>query len=179
MVISFSQIFWEAGMGKAIIQYQGERTAAANAAFWVNNALGIVVAGVLVAVSGLVADKIFHDLHVAPVLQVMALQVFLSASVSVHTALLQKDMQFKHLFWVRLATVAIPGLTSIPLCVVWHGLLGAGDRCLGGQTMQVAILWKTSPWKPCFSFDPAVAKGLARFGRWVAATEAGLALSLG
>jgi len=33
MVISFSQIFWEAGMGKAIIQYRGDRTVAANAAF--------------------------------------------------------------------------------------------------------------------------------------------------
>ena len=113
MVISFSQIFWEAGMGKAIIQYQGDRVAAANAAFWVNNALGVVVVGALVAISGWVADRIFHDPRVALVLWVMALQVFLSASVSVHVALLQKDMQFKHLFWVRLATVAGSGLGSV------------------------------------------------------------------
>ena len=30
MVISFSQIFWEAGMGKAVIQYQGDRKAGTN-----------------------------------------------------------------------------------------------------------------------------------------------------
>lgn len=170
MVISFSQIFWEAGMGKAIIQYQGDRVAAANAAFWVNNALGVVVVGALVAISGWVADRIFHDPRVALVLWVMALQVFLSASVSVHVALLQKDMQFKHLFWVRLATVAVPGLASIPLA--WYGMgywaLVAGT--LVGQAVQVAILWKTSPWRPRWSFDPAVAKRLGRFGGWVAAS---------
>lgn len=170
MVISFSQVFWEAGMGKTIIQYQGDRAAAASVAFWINNALGVVVAGVLVAISGWVADRVFHDPRVALVLQVMALQVFLSALAAVHMALLQKDMQFKHLFWVRLATVAVPGLASIPLA--WYGMgywaLVAG--ALVGQTVQVAILWKTSPWKPRFKFDAAVAKQLASFGGWVVMT---------
>ncbi len=170
MVISFSQIFWEAGMGKAIIQYQGDRAAAASVAFWINNVMGVVVAGVLVAISGGVADRVFHDPRVALVLRVMALQVFLSASVAVHVALLQKDMQFKHLFWVRLATVAVPGLASIPLA--WYGMgywaLVAG--VLVGQTVQVAILWKTSPWRPHWCFDWGVARQLGRFGGWVAAS---------
>ena len=170
MVISFSQIFWEAGLGKAIIQYRGDRTVAANAAFWINNALGLLIAGALVASAGLVADRIFHDPRVAPVLQVMALQVLLSASVSIHTALLQKDLNFKHLFWVRLATVAIPGLASIPLA--WYGMgywaLVAGT--LAGQVFQVVLLWKTSAWRPGFEFDRQVAGELIRFGGWVAAT---------
>jgi O-antigen/teichoic acid export membrane protein len=169
MVISFSQIFWEAGMGKAIIQYQGERATAANVAFWINILMGAVVAGVLVAISSLVAAHIFHDPRVTLVLRVMAAQVFLSASVAVHVALLQKDMQFKHLFWVRLATVAIPGMASIPLA--WQGMvywaLVAGS--VVGQVFQVAILWKTSPWRPRWRFEPAIAKQLGRFGGWVAA----------
>ena len=170
MVISFSQIFWEAGMGKAIIQYQGDRTVAANVAFWINNALGLLIAGTLVASSGLIAERVFHDPRVAPVLQVMAFQVLLSASVSIHIALLQKDLNFRHLFWVRLATVAIPGLASIPLA--WYGMgywaLVAGT--LAGQVFQVALLWKTSTWRPRFRFDLPVAGELVRFGGWVAAT---------
>lgn len=170
MVISFSQIFWEAGMGKSIIQYQGDRTVAANAAFWINNALGLIVAGALVASSGLIADRIFHDPRVAPVLQVMALQVLLSASVSIHIALLQKDLNFKHLFWVRLATVAIPGLASIPLALYGMGYWALVVGTLTGQVFQVALLWKTSTWRPRFEFDRRVAVELVRFGGWVAAT---------
>ena len=168
MVISFSQIFWEAGMGKAIIQYRGERTVAANTAFWINTALGLLIAGTLVTSSGLIADRVFHDPRVAPVLQVMALQVLLSASVSIHIALLQKDLNFRHLFWVRLVTVAIPGIASIPLA--WYGMgywaLVAGT--LAGQVFQVALLWKTSPWRPGFVFDRQVARELVSFGGWVA-----------
>ncbi len=40
MVISFSQVFWEAGMGKALIQ-QGDIHKAADVAFWINIVLGL------------------------------------------------------------------------------------------------------------------------------------------
>lgn len=170
MVISFSQIFWEAGMGKAIIQYRGDRTVAADAAFWINNALALLIAGTLATSSGLIADRIFHDPRVAPVLQVMTLQVLLSASVSIHIALLQKDLNFRHLFWVRLATVAIPGLASIPLASYGMGYWALVAGTLAGQVFQVALLWKRSPWRPRFTFDRQVAHELVRFGGWVAAT---------
>ena len=167
MVISFSQIFWEAGMGKAIIQYQGDRAAAADVAFWINNSLALVVAAILILVARSWAEQVFHDVRVALVLQVMALQVVLSASVSVHTALLQKDMRFEQLFWVRLATVAIPGLTSIPLA--WYGMgywaLIAGT--LAGQLLQVIMLWRMSHWRPRWSFNRAAAREMGGFGVWV------------
>jgi len=127
-----------------------------------------LVAGVLVTSSGLVADRIFHDPRVAPVLQVMALQVLLSASVSIHIALLQKDLNFRHLFWVRLATVAIPGLASIPLALYGMGYWALVAGALAGQAFQVALLWKTSPWCPRFTFDRWIARKLVRFGGWVA-----------
>ena len=143
---------------------------AANTAFWINNALGLLIAGTLVTTSGLIADRIFHDPRVAPVLQVMALQVLLSASVSVHTSLLQKDLNFRHLFWVRLATVTTPGLASIPLA--WYGMgywaLVAGS--LTGQVFQVVLLWRTCHWRPGLTFNREAARKLAGFGGWVAAT---------
>lgn len=170
MVISFSQVFWEAGMSKAIIQYQGERDAAANSAFWVNNLLGVAVASLLVATSSLIAESVFQDSRVTAVLQVMSIQVVLGAVTSVPTALLQKDMRFKRLFLVRVLTVSAPGLLSIPLA--WHGMgywaLVAG--MLIGQAVQVVVLWRASAWRPAFVFDFAVASRLAKFGAWVAAS---------
>jgi len=47
MVLAFSQIFWEAGMGKALIQRQTDVEEAADVAFWVNLGLGVVIAGLL------------------------------------------------------------------------------------------------------------------------------------
>jgi O-antigen/teichoic acid export membrane protein len=168
MVISFSQIFWEAGMGKAVIQSQSDQTAVANTAFWINNALGFVVAGILIAISDPIADHVFHDPRVGLVLRVMSAQVFLAALGAVHTALLQKEMQFKSLFWVRFATVSFPGLVSIPLAVQGMGYWAIVVGTLVGQVVQVIVLWKISSWRPALRIDQDVGKKLIGFGVWVA-----------
>jgi len=167
MVMSFSQIFWEAGMGKALIQRQTDHNEAANVAFWINIALGIVIACVLFFAAHPIAITFFHDDRVTVVIQVMTAQVLFGAISSVHTALLQKEMGFKKLFWVRFATVSFPGMASIPLA--WNGM-GYWALVVGtlvGQAAQVIMLWKMSTWRPKFSFKIQVAKELTQFGAWV------------
>lgn len=170
MVIAFSQIFWDAGMGKALIQRQTDIEAAADAAFWVNITLGILIAGLLYILAQPIALTFFQDNRVTAVLQVMTMQVMLGALSSVQTALLQKEMGFRKLFWVRLATVSLPGLASIPLA--WSGMgywaLVAGT--LTGQTVQTTMLWRMSHWRPRGTFQPKLAKEMGRFGIWVGMT---------
>jgi O-antigen/teichoic acid export membrane protein len=170
MVIAFSQIFWEAGMGKALIQRQTDIEEAANAAFFINIALGIVIAGVLYLFAQPIAHTFFQDDRVTAVLQVMTLQVLLGAFSSVQTALLQKEMGFKKLFLVRFATVSLPGLASIPLA--WNGMgywaLVAGT--LVGQLAQAIMLWRISLWRPKFNTNTVVTREIGKFGAWVGLT---------
>ena len=167
MVMAFSQIFWEAGMGKALIQRQTDVQDAANVAFWVNLALAVMIIGLLYSAASPIALTFFQDARVTAVIQVMTLQVLLGALGSVQTALLQKEFGFKKLFWVRFATVSLPGLASIPLA--WQGMgywaLVAGT--LAGQAAQVIMLWRMSAWRPGWSFRIPVAREMGRFGVWV------------
>ena len=167
MVMAFSQIFWEAGMGKALIQRQTDIRDAANVAFWVNLALAVIIIGLLYIAASPIALTFFQDDRVTTVIQVMTLQVFLGALGSVQTALLQKELGFKKLFWVRFATVGLPGLASIPLA--WQGMgywaLVAGT--LAGQAAQVIMLWRMSAWRPSWSFPVPLAREMGRFGAWV------------
>lgn len=170
MVIAFSQIFWEAGMGKALIQRQTDVEDAANVAFWVNLGLGILIAGLLFWGARPIALTFFQDVRVTAVLQVMTLQVLLGALSSVQTALLQKQMGFKKLFWVRLTTVALPGIASIPLAWSGMGYWALVAATLTGQTAQVFMLWRMNVWRPALRFRWAVAKPMAHFGAWVGAS---------
>lgn len=167
MIVAFSNIFWEAGMSKALIQRQADVEEAADAAFWINIALGILISALLCVLSEPVARTFFHDARVTAVIRVMTLAIFFSAVSAVHTALLQKGMGFKALFWVRFATIALPGFASIPLA--WWGMgywaLVAGT--LLGQAAKVVVLWRMSDWRPRWSFNVRVAKELGRFGLWV------------
>jgi O-antigen/teichoic acid export membrane protein len=170
MVISLSQILWEGGMGKAIIQFRGDVAAASNTAFLINCLLGILVACLLIAVSRPLALHVFHDPRVAPVLKVMSLQVLLGSLACVQAALLQKNMNFKRLFWVRVATVALPGLVAIPLALTGLGYWALILGTLAGQVAQVAVLWSTTRWHPSLTFDRQIARTLARFSAWVMAS---------
>lgn len=167
MVMAFSQIFWEAGMGKALIQRQTDVEAAANVAFWVNFGLGVIIAGLLYIAAKPIAQTFFQDPRVTAVIQVMTFQVFLGALGSVQTALLQKEMGFKKLFWVRLVTVSLPGFASLPLAWQGMGYWALVVGTLVGQLAQLAMLWRVSLWRPSWAFHVPVAKEMGRFGAWV------------
>ncbi len=170
MVIAFSQIFWEAGMGKALIQRQSKIEAAANTAFWINITLGIAISGLLYLLAGPIARIFFHDERVAIVLQVMTLQILLGSFSSVHSALLQKELAFKKLFWVRFATVGLPGMASIPLAFCGWGYWALVSGTLIGSLAQVIMLWRLSAWAPSWQFDLKIAREVSAFGFWVGLT---------
>lgn len=170
MVIAFSQVFWEAGMGRALIQRQTDVEEAANVAFWINISLGVFIAGLLLAASKFIALSLLNDDRVTAVLQVMTLSVLLGSLSSVQAALLQKEMGFKKLFWVRLTTVALPGMASIPMALTGMGYWALVAGTLTGQAMQVAMLWRFSVWRPALCFNPFVAREMAGFGIWVGAS---------
>lgn len=157
-------------MSKAIIQDREGGPAALNAAFWINIILGVLVAGLLVLCADWLARLIFKDARVARVLQVMAVQVLLAAASSIHAARLQRDMQFKALFWVRFLTVVAPIFLSIPLAWIGYGYWALVGGTITGQVVQLLVLWRISEWAPGLSFDIAVAFRLVRFGIWVTAS---------
>ena len=170
MVIAFSQIFWDAGMGKALIQRRTDINEAANAAFWINIGLAVIIALLLYFFSSAIAHSFFRDDRVTAVLRVMTLQVLLGALSSIQNALLQKEMGFKKLFWVRFSTIVLPGIASIPLA--WYGFgywaLVAGT--LGGQLAQVGMLWYSSNWRPTLTINRRITREMSHFGGWVSVT---------
>jgi O-antigen/teichoic acid export membrane protein len=170
MVISFAQVLWEAGLGKALIQRQTDIILAANVAFWINVVMAIVFAILLFLSSELIAVSLFHDQRVTLVLQIMTLQIILGSLSSIHTSLLQKEMQFNQLFWVRLATVVVPGLFSIPLAIYGFSYWAIVVGTLIGQASQAIALWYMCRWRPTLTFNVPIAKELIRFGFWVTLT---------
>ena len=141
VIISFSQVFSDAGLGKALIQRQDRVEESANVVFWLNLGIGLIIVAILIAAAPLIAG-FFHDERIAPVVQVLSLQILLAAFSSVHTALLQKDLNFKQLFWVRLATTAVPGIASIPLAINGMSYWALVAGTLLGQAVQGAVLWR-------------------------------------
>lgn len=165
VVISFSQVFSDAGLAKALIQRQDRVAESANVVFWLNLGIGSTVVTILLVTAPLIAN-FFHDVRIVPVIRALSLQILLAAFSSVHTALLQKDMNFRQLFWVRIVTTGVPGLASIPLALHGMGYWALVAGTLFGQVVQSAVLWSRSPWRPQLGLDRFLVGELVTFGKW-------------
>lgn len=167
MVLSFSQVFWEAGMGKALIFERDNLESATHVSFWVNILTGLAISVVLFLFSDFFAESLFRDSRVSLVLRVMTLQVILGSMASVHNALLQRELKFNKLFWVRMSTVAAPAVLSLPLALAGWSYWALVAGSIFGQAAQVVVLWIINPWRPKIEFNFPVARRLIRFGGWV------------
>jgi len=165
MIINFSQIFWDAGLSKALIQREDDVADAANIVFWTNVVLGLIIYLAIYGTSGLLAT-LFHEPEVKLVIQVQGVIIILSSLTSAHIAILQKELNFKTLFIVRLFTT-LPNLLSIPLALLGFGYWSLVYGSLSGAILQVIVLWVISPWKPKFRYNFQLASQLIKFGIWV------------
>ncbi|NMA66888.1 MAG: lipopolysaccharide biosynthesis protein [Clostridiaceae bacterium] len=168
IVISFSQVFWDVGLGKALIQREDQVEESANVVFWTNLVLGILIYVILYFSAEGIAS-LFKSTESIPVLRVQGIQIVLASLCSVQTALYQRDLNFRTLFWVRLITSALPGLASIPIAIMGYGYWALVGGTLLGSLAQLLVLWKASSWRPRLSYDRDLARQLLGFGLWVMA----------
>lgn len=166
IAISFSQMFWDAGLSKALIQSRENPEKAANVVFWTNVVLGLVIYLILFLMAPWLAI-FFNSPASGPVLRVLGIQIVLASLSSVQQALFVRELDFKRLFWIRLLTAFFPGFFSIPLAFYGYGVWALVAGSIAGQLLNLYLLWQKSPWRPNFSYDLNLAQKLTRFGIWV------------
>jgi len=167
MIINFAQIFWEAGLNKAIIQRENDLPAAANVVFWTNIVFGTVIYGVLLLMAHPLS-LLFHEPKAQSVILVQGVIIILSSFSAVFIALFEREFDFRILFWVRLFTSLIPGLISIPMALTGFRYWAIVAGSISGALVQLIVLWLYSPWRPRFHYNWKIAKELLGFGTWVA-----------
>lgn len=166
VAISFSQVFWDSGLARVLIQRNDDDdSAVANTVFWINLGLSAVVTlSMWLAAPALAA--FFKDPRIADVLRVLSVQAPLAATCAVLTALMQKRFDFRRLFWVRLVTTGGPGLASIPLALAGWSYWALVAGVLVGQLLKTLALWRLVGWHPNRAVDWVPARGLLRFAGW-------------
>lgn len=166
MIISFSQIFWDAGLEKALIQKKGNVEKAANVVFWTNLSLGLLMYIIFFVASGWIALA-FKDARIAKVIQVQSVQIIIMSLCSVQTALFKRNLDFKPLFWTGLITTAVPGFISIPLALTGYKYWAFVWGAIIGSAAQALTLWVLSEWRPSLRYSLKTAKKMLFFGIWI------------
>lgn len=173
IVISFSQMICDAGLGKALVQTKIPPERAANVVFWVSLILSLAIYAMIVVTSPWIAS-FFDSPASEPVLVVLGLNVIILSLASVQQFLFIRDLNFRDIFWAKLAMALTPAFFSIPLAFFGFGVWALVAGTLVGSFTNMIVLWVKSPWRPTLSFDWLIARRLLVFGIWVIAEGFGI-----
>ncbi|WP_019616968.1 lipopolysaccharide biosynthesis protein [Psychromonas ossibalaenae] len=168
MIIALSNILWEAGLAKKLIQIQdnSKLNHACNIVFYSNVVLALLVYLLLFFSSGLLAS-FFQQSEISNVIIISGLAIIAGAFSSVQTALLQKFFNYKKLFYARFCGSIIPGIISVTLAYWGYGYWALVIGSVVSLFVQAVVLWMISDWRPTYSYDFKLAKSMFNFSKWV------------
>lgn len=169
MIVSFADMFADAGFQKYLIQHafqnEEEQHQHATVAFWTN--LGIAaLAWLLIAVFCEEIAVLVGSPGLGQVIAVASVELPLTAFSSIQMAVYRRSFDFRTLFFVRMVSVCLPFLVTIPLAY-WG--LSYWALIIGSVLMQIAnaiILTIHSRWKPRFFYKLAILKEMLSFSIW-------------
>ena len=120
MIISFTQIFSDAGFQKYLIQFEfkndDDKYKTTNVAFLSNLAISLVLWGIIIVFREPLA-KMVGNPGLGNAIAIACVSIPLAAFSSIQIALYSRSFDFKTLFYVRLAGILIPLVITIPLAI--------------------------------------------------------------
>lgn len=169
MVISFAEIFTDAGFQKYIIQHDFKDNESldksTNVAFVSNLCMSLVLWIAIMAFSSKIADLVGNSGY-GLVISIASICIPLAAFSSIQMAIYRRKLDFKTLFLVRMVGVAIPILVTIPLAFVFRSYWALiGGMIALNLSNAVILTWK-SEWKPKIWYDFSLFKDMFAFTSW-------------
>jgi PST family polysaccharide transporter len=161
-------IFLNQGFTAAIVQRDDLEPAHLDTAFWTTVLIGVLLTGVGIASSGLVA-AVFDEPQLAPVLRWLSLVMLFSGLSSTQMALLQRTMSFKKLAARSMTAKTVGGIVGVGLALAGCGVWSLVAQKLAAGIAAIIVLWRASDWRPSFHVSTKHYRELFSFGIVIAA----------
>lgn len=169
MIISFAEIFTDAGFQKYLIQHQFvddvDKDQSTNVAFWSNLIMSLAI---WLAI-GIFADPLavmVGNPGLGHVLIIACISIPLLALSSIQMALYKRELDFKTLFKVRIIGIAIPLLVTVPLAFYLRSYWALVIGTIVTNCANAVLLTVYSKWKPSFFYSFNKLKEMFSFSTW-------------
>ncbi len=160
--VGFIQMVLDQGLATALIQRKDLQQDHLNSVFWTNIAISIILIGVSVLLSIILAD-LYKIPELMPVISLLSLSLPLQGLTIVHRALLNRDMNFKTLSIITNTSVVISGAIGISAAYVLHNVWALVAQHLSREILEMLFLWMRNVWRPSRKFSMRHLKQLFAF----------------
>lgn len=161
--ITIANVFVQSGFATALIQRPDIREEDYSSVFRISLLLAVPVW--LLLYIGAPSVAAYYDVPVLkPLLRVMGLVLFPGAVISVQTAYVSREMNFRQLFKATMSAVILSGAAAIFLASRGFGVWAMAAQQLVYYAALMTGLFITVEWRPSAGFDAGRLKELFRFG---------------
>jgi len=151
MIVSFAQIFTDAGFNKYIIQHEfdndKEKYESTTVAFWTNLFVSLLLWGGIILFAEPLAIAVGNP-GLGHVIIVACVSIPLAAFSSIQMSLFKRDFDFKTLFFVRMAGIVIPLAVTVPLAFIFKNYWALIIGTIALNLSNAILLTIKSKWKP-------------------------------
>ena len=169
VVISFCDLFTDAGFQKYIIQHEtGDNDSIdryANVAFWTNLFISFSMWGIITVFAETIASLVGCPEKKMAIIIACA-NLPLTSFSSIQIALLKREMNFKPLFFSRIATILVPIFVTVPLGIItrsyWAMIIGT----IAGNLVTVVTMLLLLQWRPKLQYSFSLLKSMLSFSIW-------------
>lgn len=167
---AFVAVFVDSGFSRALVQKASIGETDRSTAFWFSAALATALAILTVVGAPLLASLV--DMPVlAPVLQFLAIGIFLNGLSNTPAALLEREFRFKSLAMRRTLGSLCGGVAAVSCALAGWGVWSLVTQTLVTAGVSLIVLWSSSKWRPNFRFSVKSLRALAPVGLSVLGIE--------
>ena len=169
MIISFAEIFTDAGFQKYLIQHEfkdeQDKIQNTNVAFWSNLVLSLLLWFIIIIFSEPLAAMVGNP-GLGNVLSIACVSIPLAAFSSIQMALYKRDLDFKTLFKVRIIGLFVPLFITVPLAFFMRSYWALVIGTIVTNLLNALFLTLFSKWKPSFYYSFKQLKEMFSFTVW-------------
>ena len=170
MIVSFADIFTDAGFQKYLIQHDFKDTTEldnhTNVAFWSNLIMSLVLWGGICVFSTPITVAVGNP-GLEIVIIVASVSLPLTSFSSIQMARFKRDFNYKTLLPIRIASVLIPFCVTIPLAFLFRSYWALIVSTIVGNLTNAILLTIKSQWKPKFYFNISILKEMFSYSWWI------------
>lgn len=169
MVLTFCELFADAGFNKYIVQHEtkddDELNKIIDIAFWTNLVLTLIIWMVIAIFSTPIASLVgCAGMELAVIVSCANLP--LHGFSSIQSAKLKRDMDFKTIFFLRMVTLAVPFVVTIPVALLTRNYWALIIGTIASNVIHVLAMTIRLKWKIRFYFSFSKLKEMFSFSMW-------------
>jgi len=166
IIIAIVLLFQDFGLGAALIQRQRDIEEATNVVFYSTIFIKSLLYLMVFAAAPLAAG-FFNEPILTEIIRIAGLSLIIEAFAAGHSSLLLKNMEFKKLMGINVASSVFSSIVSIILAFLGFSFWSLVYGTLAASPLRVILYWYASSWRPKLLFDTKVAREMLEFGGWV------------